>query len=186
MLRVTLDTNTVDADKRQAINDAAVGLEVDIRLTTVTERELQGADFEAPAAEGIRETMVWDESPWGVGVWGPSPIVETLVLGESRLGRAALGDDLGATRFERILDVVSDRAFPKPGRRDKLSAGQRRQLRDAMILDAHAREKRDVLVTDDVRGFIGKDGEKRRALEELCRTRIMTVPEFCSFLADRP
>lgn len=49
-----------------------------------------------------------------------------------------------------------------------------------MILEAHARDGRDVLVTDDLKGFIGPEGEKRQRLERLCSTRIMTVDEFCA------
>jgi hypothetical protein len=47
-----------------------------------------------------------------------------------------------------------------------------------MILEAHTRDGRDVLVSNDRRAFIGKDGANRRQLEALCRTRIMTVDEF--------
>jgi hypothetical protein len=85
------------------------------------------------------------------------------------------------SRFEAILDVIGIRSFPKPGLRDSKTPGQKRQLRDAMILEAHAREGRDILVSDDVKGFIGKDGENRRKLEAICRTRIMTVDEFCEY-----
>ena len=87
--------------------------------------------------------------------------------------------DDGPALFDAILAIVGSGSFP-PGQRENLTVGQRRQLRDAMILEAHAREGRDVLVTDDVRGFVGKDGEKRRKLEALCQTRVMTVYEFCT------
>lgn len=162
MLRVTLDTNTVD---RKAIEEACSGHDVDVRVTTVTQRELEGTDFKLD------------------NLCSGEPVAETLVIGESRLGHAVVGDDLGADRFESILDIVSDGTFPKPERRGELSPGHRRQLRDAMILEAHVRSGRDVLVTEDARGFIGRDGEKRRRLEALCRTRIMTVREFCDHLS---
>jgi hypothetical protein len=89
------------------------------------------------------------------------------VLDESRLGMAALGDDDSPFRFEVALAVMSNGSFPRPGNRDNLSPGQKRQLRDAMILEAHAREGRDVLVSNH-RDFIGKDGAVRRKLEALC------------------
>ncbi len=95
---------------------------------------------------------------------------------------AALGSDESTSRFEAILTVISNGSFPKPGRRGgSLSGGERRQLRDAMILEAHARESRDVLVSNDAKGFIGNDGSKRAKLEALCRTQIMTVDEFCAY-----
>ncbi len=42
-----------------------------------------------------------------------------------------------------------------------------------------------MFVTNDVKGFIGKDGRKRRSLEKLCGTRIMTADEFCAHLQRR-
>jgi hypothetical protein len=58
------------------------------------------------------------------------------------------GDD-SPPRLEAILAIVSAGSFPKPGQRVSLTHGERRQLRDAMILEAHAREGRDVFVTND-------------------------------------
>ena len=50
-----------------------------------------------------------------------------------------------------------------------------------MILEAHSREGRDILVSNDVKAF-GREGDHRRkSLEALCRTRIMTVDEFCDY-----
>ena len=50
-----------------------------------------------------------------------------------------------------------------------------------MILAAHVRDGRDILVSDDRRAFVGRDGENRRRLESELATRIMTVDEFCDF-----
>lgn len=177
VLRVTVDTNILSRDM-QRLAGAAEGLEVQVAPTTVTLRE-RGAS--APPDEGVvRETLVWNESQWGASVWGPSaPVMETLVLGESRLGMAALGSDEAQTRFEAILAVISDGSFPKRGDRETLTTGARRQLRDAMILEAHTRDRRDVLVSEDRKAFIGRDGAKRQKLEALCQTKIRTVDEFC-------
>jgi hypothetical protein len=62
-----------------------------------------------------------------------------------------------------------------------LTPGQHNQLRDALILEAHVREKRDIFVTTDTRAFV-KHGRRAR-LEALCSTRIMTVDEFCDYVA---
>jgi hypothetical protein len=172
-LRVTLDTNT--RDHRQRIEQACDGLDVELAYTTVTERETEGA-----TSASVVETGVWGESEWGRFIWG-SPVREVAVLEEWRLGEAVLRSDDDAVLLERILDVIANRGFPAPGNRDNLGVGQRRQLRDAMILEAHAREGRDVLVTEDVKGFIR--GGRREQLEALCRTRILTVDEFCSTVA---
>ncbi len=49
-----------------------------------------------------------------------------------------------------------------------------------MILEAHTRERRDVLITNDRKDFI-RHG-RREKLQALCSTRIMTVEEFCAWL----
>jgi len=152
------------------------GLDVELAPTTVTLRE---RPLESSGQRWIvRETAVWNEARWGEAVWG-QPVYETLVLGESRLGMSALGSDESPSCFEEILRIISNGSFPKAGQRDDLSAGERRQLRDAMILEAHSRDGRDVLVSDDARAYI-HDGRRER-LEQLCDTRIMTVVEFCAY-----
>jgi hypothetical protein len=179
MLRVTVDTNVLDTDKVRRIRDAVQGLDIELAPTTVTIRERPG---NPPRAQVVPETMVWGESRWEEGVWGPSPPVsETWTLGESPLGMAALGDDESPSRFEAVLKVISNGSFPKLGARDSLTHGEQNQLRDAMILEAHARECRDILISNDVKAFIGKDGSKRRRLEALSGSRIMTVDEFCAY-----
>lgn len=184
MVRVTVDSNVLRGDLER-IRQASDGVDVEIVPTTVTLRE-HGA-LDDPRAELLPETGVYDESLYDSGaVYGGSPVYESLTLGESRLGMAVLAGDDSPPRLEAILAIVSDGSFPKPGQRANLTHGERRQLRDAMILEAHAREGRDVFVTNDRRGFVGKDGEKRRRLEDLCRTRIRTVEEFCAELQPLP
>jgi len=45
-----------------------------------------------------------------------------------------------------------------------------------MIFCAHVRARREILVTNDARGFI--DGGRRTILEERFSTKIMTADEF--------
>jgi hypothetical protein len=172
VLRVTLDTNVID--HRERIEAACPGLDVELTFTTVTDRETEGTS-RATSGASVIETGVYGESRYGKALY--APVRESFVLGESRLGEGALGADDSPLMMESILAVISAGSFPRPGMRDSLGKGQRRQLRDAMILEAHTREGRDVLVTEDAKGFIR--GGRREQLEALCRTRIMTVDEFC-------
>ena len=198
VLRVTLDTNTID--HRARIEAACAGLNVELAYTTVTDRETEGTS-RATSGSGVTETGVWDESRWGQFVWGGSvnetgvydesrydsgavyaeePVRETAVLGEWRLGEAVLGGDESQPMLEIILRVIGGGSFPS--QRENLTRGERRQLRDAMILEAHHRDQRDVLVTEDAKAFIN-DG-RRELLEALCVTRIMRVDEFCDGVAE--
>jgi hypothetical protein len=88
------------------------------------------------------------------------------------------GED-SAKRIEQILDIISGGTFPRHGNLE-ITPGQRRQLRDAMIFEAHVRDRRDVFITNDARGFI-REG-RREALEQLYNTRVMRVDEACAFL----
>lgn len=170
-ITITLDTS-VDAADLVAVVTAIEGRPSDIRYTSVTGRE-------NPALDGVSgglvmEGMIWGESSWGGAVY-QAPVPESFVLDESRLDGAVLAGD--TSWLEQILEVVSSRSFPKRGERGDLSSGERHHLRDAMILEAHAREGRDVFVTKDERGFI-RDGRRER-LEGLLQTRIYTPGEFC-------
>jgi hypothetical protein len=49
-------------------------------------------------------------------------------------------------------------------------------LRDAIILQTHITDKRDIFITDDKRGFI--KGGLRQTLESRFNTRIVTREEF--------
>src|SRR5579872_4210076 len=110
MLRVTLDTNTID--HRERIEAACAGRDVDLAYTTVTSRE----------AEGTTRAVT------------PN-VTETLVLDESRLDEAVLGGERAASLLDAILRVIGAGSFPPPGHRDQLTIRERRQLRDAMILE---------------------------------------------------
>lgn len=154
MTTVTLDTNTVD-DTRVVTAARAAGFEV--VHTSVTDREIQTSNV-LPASGS------------------PAQIIEPLVLSESHLGGGVLASDFEAETFEELLAIISNGSFPPTGHRDNLSSGQKRQLRDAMILSAHIREGRHIFVTNDIRGFIA-DGRRDR-IEQEFNTKIMTSDEF--------
>jgi hypothetical protein len=105
----------------------------------------------------VPETAVWGESVWDGAVWG--------------------GPSEGNC-LEKALVIIGDGSFPPPNRRDTLTDGERRQLRDAMIFCAHVRAQRQIFVTDDSRGFVR--GGRRQQLERNFGTRIMTCNEFIS------
>lgn len=140
----------------------AASFGVSVALVSVTERELASSAVARVSADRILETAVLGESRWGQAVWG---------------------SDQQAHFLEQILRIISNGSFPAPGKRSSLSSGEARQLRDAMILAAHARERRDVFVSNDERGFV-RAGRRER-LEELLGTRIVTLAEFRSLLTAR-
>jgi hypothetical protein len=159
MLTVTLDTNAVDDQTKRRLQAACAGRAVQIAHTTVTDRELEPSDIAASAGE-LKETAVWTESRWDQSVWG---------------------DEDQCARFEEILSITSNGSFPSAGMRSSLSDGEKKQLRDAMILETHTRERRTIFVSDDERAFIR--GGRREKLQALCSTRIMTTEEFLHFAA---
>lgn len=158
MRSVTLDTNLLPADDILA---AVTPGEFSFAVVTVTEREL-GEWFgrNKPPVGRLVETMVWDQSSWDNAVWGGPQ---------------------DAACLEDVLSIISDGSFPPAGARGALTSGQRRQLLDAMIFCAHIREKRDIFVTNDERGFIRK--QRREMLERTYATRVMTRVEFLSAFA---
>ncbi len=181
-LRVTLDTGAVGPERKR-VEAACAGRDVELANTTVTERELRGKKI-APLSKPILETAVCGESHWDLSVWGGDPVEETLVLDETPLGAGVLAGDEARSLFERILEIIGDGGFPKPGKRDALTPGQHHQLRDAIAFEAHVREKRDIFVTNDRKHFI-RDG-RREQLAALGSTLIMTVDEFCDHVASAP
>ena len=154
MMTVTLDTNTVDD---ACLIEAARLAGFAVVQTTVTDRELESSGVHSALAAGER-------------------LHEPFVLGESRLGFAVLESESGATTFEELLFVISNGSFPARGRRSSLSPGERRQLRDAMILSTHIREGRNIFVTNDVKGFI--QAGRRELLEREFGIQVMTAVEF--------
>lgn len=152
MTRVTLDTGVLPAED---LLQAARHLDCDFAVVSVTERELEGTRFEVHL------------EPLG-------KVPETGVYGESHYGRAVYASEPSADALGKILHILSSGSFPKS--RDNLSGGQRHHLRDALILEAHIREGRDILVTTDERAYIKHC--KREQLEALFKTRIRTRKEF--------
>jgi hypothetical protein len=179
LVTVTVDTNAVDEETMRLLVAAARGLEIEFGAVTVTERELRGSDIALPQAR-VLETARWNESEWQQCTWA-RPIRELFVIGYSALDEAVLASDEDCALFEETLRVISNGAFPKPGARGQLSAGQRRQFRDAMIFEAHVRAGRHIFLTNDRRGFI--DGDRQLRLERIGRTRIMDVSDFVAYCA---
>ena len=154
MTTVTLDTNIAPVER---VTGAVPASCFDFAVISVTDRELSGSSLQ-------------------VSVTPVGRIPETWVMGESVLGQAVLGGSRDADCFEEALAVISNNSFPRREQRGSLTAGQRRQLRDAMIFCTHVRARREILVTNDARGFI--DGGRRAVLEQRFNTRIMTADEF--------
>ena len=119
----------------------------------------------------------------GIRLGDVDRVLELIVLGESPLNHAVLASQSDAENFEAILQIISNGAFPPPGKRENLSPGKRRQLRDAQILATHAAAQREIFVTDDQRGFILHG--RRQQLEGRLRTKILTGPEFRRLCAKR-
>ena len=172
MLLVTLDTNVLDEAEVANLN-AGADIPCEFAAVTVSMRE-RGHANDLPIIS-VPETLVWGESQWGEAVWG-GPLPELLVLDESPLGSGVVAGDREADVFEAALRIISNGSFHPPGRRENLSRGTLRQMRDAMVFEAHVRQRRHVLVTGDARGFV--NGGRRDALERLGRTRILTPVEF--------
>ncbi len=147
-MKVTLDTNVLDESGVKRIEAVAEGLPIDFYHITVSERELEG---------WVGSSFV---SPF-------TSIPETAVWGEAQWGRAVWGAANSQDIMDRILKIIASGSVPT-----------QRQLRDAMILLDHVRVRNDILVSNDAKAYIGKGGDRRRQLEELCDTRIMTVDEF--------
>ena len=188
LLRVTVDTNVLDDDKLAKIRAAIQGLDVELAWVTVTERELEGSGHVLPSIgdAALNETGVFDESSFDQSVFG-SAIRDTATVGQWVLGVTQIGDESTEKLHDDILAIVSNNTFPTKKSRAPLSPGHIRQLRDTMILVAHAREKRDIFVTDDMKGFFrgDKGRRKRQELENRCSTRIMTTREFCDYCTEK-
>ena len=148
---VTLDTGAVEP--HVVAHAALLGYEV--QVVTVTAREVEGTTFEV-GLRGMRkvpELAHWGESRWDQAIWG-GPNTKGVV--------------------ETALDIIASGSFPT--NRAALTVGQKHQLRDAMILEAHVRSGADLFVTGDARAYVGHG--RREALEERLAVRILLVHEF--------
>ncbi len=154
-MKITFDTNVLPVDDILAICSEK---NWEFSIVTVTENELDGTDIAAKL------------KPLGL-------VVETAVFGESKFGKSKFGSSTTQKNRTDILSIISGGTFPKNGK--NLSSGQKRQLRDSMIFHAHIREKRDIFVTNDSKGFINQG--RREQLQERFGSRIMTRNEFIEF-----
>lgn len=172
MLRLTIDTNLIDDSELFA---AAMRSGADVAAVTVSRREAEGTSFKAHLTRlgSVPEPMVWGEGAWGEGLWGGGP---------DAVYRLENGSIVNGNPLEAILAVISNSSFPKPGFRDPLTSGQRRQLRDAMILCAHVQHGRDVFVSLDNKAYF-REGRRAR-LELVLGTRIMTREEALILLQE--
>jgi predicted nucleic acid-binding protein len=152
VITITCDTNVRPVDE---LVKAAGRLSCEFAAVSVSEREMEGTRFEVHLA------------PVG-------QVRETGVYGEARYGQAVYASEASASVLTQILEVLTDGSFPDV--RDHLSEGERRQLRDALILEAHIREGRDVFVTNDKKAFVNHG--KREKLEAAFSIRILTSQEF--------
>jgi hypothetical protein len=151
MTKITLDTNVLSGKE---IICLCQGLDVDITRISVSDRELQRSSISI--------------------LPGISQVNETFVIGESPIGVGAIGSEDSPIIFEAILDIISNGSFPKM--REKLTSGQTRQLRDAMIFSDHVQSGSDIFVSEDKKAFV-KQGRKE-LLEGKFSTRIFTVSDL--------
>jgi hypothetical protein len=152
--RVTLDTSALPADE---LVEPARERGFELGRVSVTDREVEGTQFE-------------------VRIEGVSQVLESAVVGESRSGQAVWSSR--ESPFEEILQIIVGAAFP--AERSNLSRTKRHDLRDAMILEAHVRERRHTFVTNDVDAFI-RSGRRER-LESRFGIRILTRDEFAALI----
>jgi hypothetical protein len=157
MMRTVTFDSTAKADEPLVLKAVDAGWRVG--FASPSRREARGTDFEVSlsAHERVPELGVWGESSWG----------------------ARWADKQSSERLRSILAIISNGSFPM--KREQLTKGQSHQLRDAMILEAHAAARRDVFVTADAKAFIRN--KRREQLETLLQTRILSPTEFEAELA---
>ena len=157
MKTVTFDSTTQPGEE---IVTRAQNAGWQVAFASVTYRENQSLEVRLALKnhELLPEVGVWDEGTWDDTRW-------------------ANGD-----RLEEILAIISNGSFPKDRR--NLSEKQLHQLRDALVLEAHAAHRRDVLVSDDLKAFINH--ERREKLQALLGTRSLTSAEFQAELTRLP
>ncbi len=157
MRAVTIDTNVAH---RADLIEAAQRSGFEVSVVSVTDRELSSSD--------IRPSV-------------NSQVPEMLILDEGQLDHAVVPSEEESALLTQTLRIICNGSFPGLDSYDHFSPGQRRQLRDAIILLAHVRERRHIFVSDDRKAFL-REG-RREKLEHLLSTRIMTSSEFLSLLA---
>jgi hypothetical protein len=172
-LRVTLDTNQLDAERIVALREAAQNAGVAVEFCTVTVNIRERGH--SAGLEAVLESAVWGESEWGTSRWS-EPLGEPFVIGESLIGQGVIVGDDTASIYDAALRIVSNGGVrPKNGKRVELTDGNRRHIRDAMTFAAHVRERRHVLISLD-KHLSGPSN--RPKLQSLGQTWILTPAEF--------
>jgi hypothetical protein len=178
MLTITLDTNCIDDDKLRA---AAAAAGADVASFSVARKEF-GESSVAAHLEGI--TILPEQTVFADGFFADTLFADRFWASAiPTTYRLSDGTEETGDPFEAILEVLSNGSFPPPSSRKALSAGQRRQFRDAMHLSLHAQYRRHLFVTADVRAFIASG--RREILEHLLGTQIRTPAEATILLTAR-
>jgi hypothetical protein len=154
MKRVTLDTNVLPADD---LLRKAPAEEFDFAVISITKGEAAGTSI-AVSLEPL------------------TSVPHLIAYGDRAYGAHAYGGVPDSECCEKVLEIIANGSFPPQNRRENLSPGQCRQFRDALILCTHIRDRRDIFVTNDSRGFI-RDG-RRELLQHEFETKILTRDEF--------
>jgi len=152
MKKITIDTSVIPAEEIMTI---CKNKGYEYTCISVTNRELEGTSFE--------EKLTDIPSAHEYGVYG-----------EARYGSARYHSEESSNVLEEILSIISNGSFPK--NRDDLSQGYLHMLRDAIILQTHITDKRDIFITNDRRAFV--KNELRKKLEDQFNIEILTKEEF--------
>jgi hypothetical protein len=157
-VNVTIDTNVLPATQ---LIELCNRLDYNLAVVTVTEREIGSIDLSVSIQplRKIHEMALWDEGTWDNAIWGSSVDMDNM---------------------EKIISIISNSSIPR--NRSNLSIGQWHIIRDALIFEAHIREKGDIFVSNDRKGYI-KNG-RREKLEMLSGTKIFTEEEFLNYCND--
>lgn len=151
-MRVTIDTNIFPIDD---ILELAASRSIELVRISVTDREVVNAPVRLDGTTRVAENAVWGESAWGGALFASSD-----------------------GSLEEILRIISNNSFP--AKRENLSDGQRRQLRDAMIFDAHLRTGNALFASCDKRAFL--KSPVRDSLELKFNTKIVSRVQLLEIL----
>jgi hypothetical protein len=138
MKTVTLDTSVFPRKHQRQEYDELIAQGrrrgFSFGVVFLTKREAYDSSFQ--------EYMAGLDTIFTSGLVGPDAIV----------GEFVFASDDFAARFEEILSRITNGSFPKD--RSSLTKTERGQLRDALIFEAHVREKRDIFISKDRKAFI--------------------------------
>lgn len=176
---VTVDTNLYEDKEILEIGRALPYIH--LFSTKITEGELG-----KKVVMGFRTQthFPWSSKPWGhVEIIKNKAIPAILTVGRSTIGgtEVIVKEGLGNEFLKSILKIATNGSFRYPQDLSALTNGKKRQLNDALILQAHCNREHDIIVSNDM-SFFGRDktNPKRSTLEKLCNTQIMSGAEFKS------